>query len=86
VVYLSERKNLAAFIHSHQRVFRELGGLVEVIRPDCLKSAVVKWRGGHSVLNEIYRRYLSGLGIGVFSARPGTPQDKGKKLSIGTEK
>jgi len=54
------------------------GDLPEVIRTDCMKSAIVKWKGAHSVLNESYKRYISGLGIGAFPSRPGTPQDKGK--------
>jgi len=78
VVRFSERKDLDAFIHAHQEAFRRLGGLPEVIRTDCLKSAVLQWRGGRSVLNERYRRYLEKLGIKAFPARPGTPEDKGK--------
>ena len=75
---LSERKDLNAFIHSHQEAFRCFGGLPEVIRTDCLKSAVLQWRGGRSVLNESYQRYLGKLGIDVFPARPGRAEDKGK--------
>lgn len=78
VVRVSEKKDLAAFIHSHQKAFLAFGGLAKVIRTDCLKSAVVKWRGARSVLNESYKRYISGLEMDVFPARPGTPQDKGK--------
>jgi len=78
VVRVSEKKDLSAFIHSHQRAFCVFGGLPEVIRTDCLKSAIVKWKGSRSVLNESYKKYISGLGIGAFPSRPGTPQDKGK--------
>jgi len=78
VVRVSAKKDLNAFIHSHQRAFCVFDGLPEVIRTDCLKSAIVQWKGSRSVLNESYKRYISGLGIGVFPARPGTPQDKGK--------
>jgi transposase len=77
-VRLSERKDLNAFIHSHQEAFRCLGGLPEVIRTDCLKSAVLQWRGRRSVLNESYQRYLGKLGIDVFPSRPGRAEDKGK--------
>ena len=41
VVRVSEKKDLAAFIHSHQKAFLVFGGLPKVIRTDCLKSAVV---------------------------------------------
>jgi transposase len=78
VVRMSGKKDLSAFIHSHQKAFEEFGGLPEVVRTDCLKSAIVKWKGSHSVLNESYKRFMSGLGVGVFPSRPGTPQDKGK--------
>jgi len=78
VVRVSAKKDLSAFIHSHQEAFRAFGGLPEVIRTDCLKSAIVQWRGARSILNESYKRYVSRLGIEVFPARPSTPQDKGK--------
>lgn len=81
VVIFSERKDLDSFIRCHQSGFIKLGGLVELSRTDCLKSAVVKWRGNGGnevVLNEKYRKYLSELGIEAFPSRPGTPTDKGK--------
>ena len=77
-VRCNELKDLNAFIHSHQEAFRLFGGLPGTIRTDCLKSAVLKWRGGRSILNDSYKRYLGKLGIEVFPARPGTPEDKGK--------
>jgi len=77
-VRFTERKNLDAFIHAHQEAFRRIKGLPGMIRTDCLKSAVVQWRGNRSVLTERYRRYLDRLGIDAFPARPGTPEDKGK--------
>jgi len=78
VVKIRGRKDLNAFINAHQAAFRDFGGLPEVIRPDCLKSAVIQWRGGKSVINPTYRRYLSGIGVSVFPSRPGYPEDKGK--------
>jgi len=74
----SERKDLPSWLRGHQEAFRELGGLPETIRPDCLGSAVVKWDGQQSVINEVYRKYVSGLDMLVFPSRPGTPTDKGK--------
>lgn len=78
VVRFRVEKDLNAFIHAHQEAFRAFDGLPEVIRTDCLKSAIVQWRGEKSVLNESYKKYLSELGIEAFPARPGTPEDKGK--------
>lgn len=78
VVRFCEKKDLASFIHCHQEGFRELGGLPEMVRTDCLKSAVVRWKGSKSVLNERYGRYMKRMGIEVFPSRPGVPEDKGK--------
>jgi hypothetical protein len=77
-VRVSEKKDLPAFIRCHQQAFRSFGGLPAWIRPDCLRSAVVRWYGERSVLNERYEKYLNDLGIGVLPSRPGTPTDKGK--------
>lgn len=77
-VRFSARKDLEAFIHGHQEAFRVFGGLPRVVRTGCLKSAILRWQGQDSVLNESYRRYMQGLGIEVFPARPGAPEDKGK--------
>lgn len=71
-------KDLESFISGHQQAFRKLGGLPEIIRPDCLKSAVRQWKGQHSELNFRYESYLKRLGVSVFPARPGTPTDKGQ--------
>ncbi len=78
VVRFCEKRDLASFIHGHQEGFRALGGLPEMVRTDCLKSAVLRWRGRKSVLNERYERYMKGLGVGVFPSRLGEPEDKGK--------
>jgi len=77
-VIFSEKKDLDSFIACHQRGFLKLGGLAETERTDCLKSAVVRWNGSQTILNEKYRKYLSELGVEAFPSRPGTPTDKGK--------
>ncbi len=78
VVFVSETKNLRAFMSSHGKAFRKLGGLTAYIRPDCLKSAIVRWKGEKSILNERYKKYMDDLGICVFPSRPGAATDKGK--------
>jgi transposase len=78
VVLLSDTRTLNAFISCHNKAFRRFGGLPSHIRPDCLKSAIVRWRGQRSILNERYRKYMQDLGVDVFPSRPGTPTDKGK--------
>ncbi|MBU4306438.1 MAG: IS21 family transposase [Candidatus Aminicenantes bacterium] len=78
IVLYSERKDRNAFITLQQEAFMRLGGLPAILRMDCLKSAVQRWRGSHSELNEHYKRFLSSLGIGAFPSRPRHPEDKGK--------
>lgn len=78
VVVFFTCKDLTSFISGHQEAFRKLGGLPEIIRPDCLKSAVKQWKGQRSELNFRYESYLRRLGVSVFPARPGTPTDKGQ--------
>lgn len=78
VMVWSERKDLPSWLRGHQEAFREIGGLPETIRPDCLGSAVVVWNGQQSVINEVYRKYVTGLDMLVFPSRPGTATDKGK--------
>jgi len=71
-------KDLESWLNAHRRAFVRLGGLPEVIRCDCLGSAVTLWKGEASVLNPRYARMMRELGIKVFPARPGVPRDKGK--------
>jgi transposase len=77
-VWVGDTKSLAAFMSGHQAAFNKFGGLPAYIRTDCLRSAIVRWNGERSILNERYRKYMSDLGIEVFPARPGTATDKGK--------
>jgi len=78
VTRFCEKKDLKSFIHCHQEGFRKLSGLPEMVRTDCLKSAILQWRGRKSLLNERYGRYMKGIGVEVFPSRPGVPEDKGK--------
>ena len=78
IVRISTKKDIQSFISCHQDAFRKYGGLPQYIRPDCLRSAIVRWKGEQSILNERYKRYMHELGIKVFPSRPGTPTDKGK--------
>jgi transposase len=78
VVRVSDKKDLDSLIRCHQEAFKALGGLPQWIRPDCMKTVIVKWNGQNSVITEQYQRYMEGLGIKVFPARPYTPADKGK--------
>lgn len=78
VVLVSDTKKLNAFLSCHDQAFRKFGGLTGYIRTDCLKSAIVRWKGEKSILNERYKKYMDDLGISVFPSRPGAASDKGK--------
>ena len=78
VVVYFDRKDLESFISGHYGAFAKIGGLVRFIRPDCLKSAVIRWKGQKSELNSRYERCLKRLGVEVFPSRPGHATDKGK--------
>ncbi len=77
-VLVSHKKDLSSFITCHQESFRRFNGVAEWLRPDCLKSAIIKWKGEKSIINETYKKYIKDYGINVFPARPGTATDKGK--------
>ena len=75
---VSDTKKLRSFLSCHDKAFRKFGGLTGYIRTDCLKSAIVRWKGEKSILNERYKKYMDDLGISVFPSRPGVASDKGK--------
>jgi len=77
-VFVSDTKKLQTFMSFHAKAFRKFGGLSGYIRTDCLKSAIVRWKGEKSILNERYQKYMDDLGISVFPSRPGAAGDKGK--------
>lgn len=77
-VWVCDTKSVEAFLSGHQTAFIRFGGLPAYIRPDCLRSAIVRWKGERSILNERYHKYMHELGIEVFPARPGKATDKGK--------
>jgi transposase len=77
-VLVSDTKKSRPFLNGHDKAFRKFGGLTAYIRPDCLKSAIVRWKGEKSILNERYKKYMDDLGISVFPSRPGAASDKGK--------
>jgi len=45
VVFVSDTRNLQTFLRFHDQAFRKFGGLSRYIRTDCLKSAIVRWKG-----------------------------------------
>ena len=78
VLLVFDDRRLDSFLAGHMEAFQRFGGVTEVIRSDCLRSAVTRYKGRESLLNEGYKRFLNELGIKAFPARPAKGSDKGK--------
>lgn len=78
VLLVFDNRGLDSFLAGHMEAFERFGGVTEMIRSDCLKSAVIKYNGRESILNDSYSRFLNELDIKAFPARPRTARDKGK--------
>lgn len=74
----SEKKDELSWIHCHNLAFKFLGGIPAVIRPDNVKTAVIKGQGPKGTLNRIYQNYARDLGFHINPARAGYATDKGK--------
>ena len=77
-VIWSFTKDEQAWIYCHNRAFQFLGGIPAVVRPDNLKTAVVKGQGSGGTLNKIYQGYARDIGFHINPARVRTATDKGK--------
>lgn len=71
-------QSLPDWIGSHVRAFSFYGGLVEVVVPDNLKSAVSKACRYEPDLNPVYQQMAAHYGVAVVPARPYRPKDKAK--------
>ena len=71
-------QTLPDWIGSHVRAFQFYGGLVEVVVPDNLKSAVSKACRYDPDLNPTYQSMAEYYGVAVVPARPYKPKDKAK--------
>ena len=71
-------QSLPDWIGSHVRAFEFYGGLVEVVVPDNLRSAVSKACRYDPDLNPTYQQMAEHYGIAVVPARTYKPQDKSK--------
>jgi len=71
-------QSLPDWIGSHERAFRFLGGLPEVVVPDNLRSAVSKAHRYEPDVNPTYQEMASHYGVAVVPARAYKPKDKAK--------
>lgn len=71
-------QGLADWIASHQRTFRFLGGVPELLVPDNLRSAISKPCRYAPQPNDTYQEMARHYGTAILPARPYKPQDKAK--------
>lgn len=71
-------QSLPDWIGSHQRTFSFLGGVVEIVVPDNLKSGVHKACLYDPELNPTYQDMAEHYGVAVIPARVRAPKDKAK--------
>ena len=74
-------QKIETWLWLHVEAFRELGGVVRVVVPDNLKSAVIKAAFGVSdelALNQSYRELARHYGFKVDPTPPYSPEKKGK--------
>jgi len=69
-------QTLPDWIGSHVRLFRHIGGVVRLLVPDNLKSAVNKASFYDPEINRSYGRMTAHYDVGVLPARPKKPKDK----------
>ena len=71
-------QGLPDWIGSHQRAFRFLGGVPELVVPDNLRSGVSKAHRYEPDTNPTYQDMASHYGVAVLPARVRKPRDKAK--------
>ena len=69
-------QNMEAWVTAHVRIFEYLGGSVEVLVPDNLKSGVTKACRYEPVLNFSYKEMARHYGAAIVPARRYRPKDK----------
>ena len=76
-------QQLATFLRLHERAFRDLGGVVRVVRHDNLKAAVVRACLYDPDVNAIYEAFATHWGFTPLPTRPRHPQESGKEERSG---
>ena len=77
-------QELPQWIASHQRAFEFFGGVVELLVPDNLRSAVTKACRYDPQPNATYQELARHYGCAILPARPYKPKDK-SKAEIGVQ-
>jgi len=71
-------QELPDWIGAHVRLFNFLGGVVEILVPDNLRSAVSRAHRYEPEINPTYRELARHYGVAVIPARVARPRDKAK--------
>jgi len=76
-------QKLATFLQLHENAFRDLGGVVRVIRHDNLKAAVVRACLYDPDVHPVYAAFGEHWGFTALPTRPRNPQENGKQERSG---
>lgn len=76
-------QKIGTFLRLHENAFRDFGGVVEVVRHDNLKSAVVRACLFDPDANDIYTAFARHWGFTALPTRPRTPRENGKQERSG---
>ena len=76
-------QKLETFLRLHENAFNDFGGVVEVVRHDNLKAAVVRACLFDPDANDIYTAFARHWGFTALPTRPRTPQENGKQERSG---
>jgi transposase len=71
-------QSLPDWIGAHQRAFRYLGGVPEILVPDNLRAGVTKAHRYDPDINPTYQEMATHYGVAVVPARVRRPKDKAK--------
>ncbi len=76
-------QKVETFLGLHENAFRDLGGVVRVVRHDNLKAAVVRACLYDPDVNEVYLAFARHWGFTPLPTRPRNPRENGKQERSG---
>jgi transposase len=76
-------QKVATFLRLHESAFKDLGGVVRVIRHDNLKAAVVRACFYDPDINPVYEAFSKHWGFTALPTKPRNPEENGKQERSG---
>ena len=76
-------QKVATFLRLHENAFRDLGGVVKVVRHDNLKAAVVRACLYDPDVNVVYEAFSKHWGFTALPTKPENPKENGKQERSG---